>query len=288
MRVDGPSGVRPHYYRRAQRLKEDVLSMSKIGHIVAVVIVILVMAIGLSACGSGGDVIARVGDAAITKGELNHWMNVFIAGDFEEVSHGRAVPAGLVSEPPDDAGCVQKLKAAAVVDTQTVNLTAMCQHLYQGLRLQALKWLVEKRWRLRLATALGLAPTNNEVTRLYAQLKAQLFPTEAQRASYLGARNMHLADFLYIVKLDLMDRKILAKAKAGVEQAVAEFKQAAAKSTAETDCSDGYVVEDCKQFKAPGATYPVAPSILLEQVAALTGTPCRNHQACGSIPRVGG
>lgn len=263
--------------------------MSRVERFVVVVIVVLALVIGLSACGGGasGGVIARVGGAAITSGELDHWMNVLIAGDFQEVSHGRTVPAGLVSEPPDYVRCVQRLKAAAVVSTRTVDLASMCRSLYQGLKLQALRWLVEKHWRLRLAAALGLVPTSGEVMRLYARLKAELFPTEARRVSYLAGKNMRVADFLLIVKLDLVEQKILAKANTGGAQALAEFKREASKATAETDCSAGYVVEDCRQFKAPGAQYVVAPSVLLEQVAALTGTPCVSHEACGAIPRVG-
>src|SRR5690242_17751751 len=70
------------------------------------------VAVGLTACGGGGggasgasgDVVARVGGAAITRAAVSHWMATLAGGDYYELSGRRPVPTGLVSDPPDYAG----------------------------------------------------------------------------------------------------------------------------------------------------------------------------------------
>ena len=68
------------------------------------------LAVGLTACGGGsgssGDVVARVGETAITRAAVSHWMGTLAGGDYYVMSSQHTVPAGLVSDPPDYAGCV--------------------------------------------------------------------------------------------------------------------------------------------------------------------------------------
>lgn len=250
------------------------------------------VALSLAGCGGGttSDVVVRVGGSAITKPELSHWMTMEAGGDFYELSGGHTVPAGLVSDPPDYAGCVARLQASASSSSPkrqatpvSGQLLSKCRQLYQQLKLQALEFLVYTRWAIGAFGDLGISVSDQEVTKLFNHVKAEQFPRDAQR--YLGSRRRSLSDELLLLKMDVLSRKAYEKLTGGSKQAnpkmLAKFAEAEREWTAKTDCQPGYVVKHCRQYTGP-PTSSSAPSgaVLLEQVAVLTGRPCINRPAC--------
>lgn len=253
--------------------------------------------VGITACGGAsstpvsGDVIARVGDMTITKADLNHWMATLAGGDFNEVSHNHKVPAGLVSDPANYPACLASLQAAAAkapkqpskaskspVDTPA-RLLKICHQLYVAIRLQTLNYLITADWTIGAYAEGGIKASNQEVLRFFNEIKKQQFPSQAAFQEYLELNNRTLADELFVVHLDLLSSKLTSSN--GGKALLAKLTEAGRRWTAKTDCSPGNVVQHCKQFthEPPPTTPP--PSILMEQVATVTGIPCVNVQACG-------
>lgn len=259
---------------------------------VAVSIVLL----GMSACGVGhgdppGEVVAKIGGTAVTRPELNHWMSTLAGGDFYEVGRRHAVPARLASEPPDYAACVASLQAAAAnthrgqgsatsppLAVNATQLLQKCHELYVALRLQATAYVVEGQWLTAVAAAVGVRASEAEVQSLLREIKAREYPRPGEFQRYLASSRRSLADELFVVKLDVLERRLGQQMSTHAKQI--KLLEAGHKVTAETDCRPGYVVPHCRQFKT-SKTSGRSPVVLLEQVATITGIACVNLQACG-------
>jgi hypothetical protein len=227
-----------------------------------------------------GHVIARVGRVAITKPELDHWMATLAGGDFYGFS-GRAVPARLVSEPPDYAACVASLRRAAAkaqsggVGTEgaasqgPMRLLEKCHELYVALRLQATAYLVEGRWTIAVAAALGVRASEAEVESKLRQIKAREYPGPGEFQRYLASSRRSLSDERFVVKLNVLELRLGKQLSTHAKQL--ELLEAGHRVTSETDCRTGYVVSHCSQFKSP-KPLPRSAAVLLEQVGTLAGT----------------
>jgi hypothetical protein len=265
---------------------------------VLVALALLLGMLGVSACGGGRDaasgaVVARVAGAPITKPQLSHWMSTLAGGDFYEIGRHHAVPARLVSEPPDYAACVTSLQAAAAgarngqtimvptAPTETAaHLMGKCRELYVALRLQAIAYLIEARWIIKVAAEVGIRASGAEVTLKLRKIKAAEYPGHGQFQRYLAESRRSLADELLVVKLDVLEQRLGQHLSAHGRNAAIRLAEAGRKVSAEIDCRPGYVVPHCRQFKVARTTTR-SPVVLLEQVATITGIPCVNRQACG-------
>ena len=265
--------------------------MYKTNRYVSALGAVAVAVVSLTACGGGGasssDVVAQVGETSITKADLNHWMSTLAGGDFNEVSAKHTVPAGLVSEPPNYAACVARLEAVAAnaatgrPKPAAAQLLSKCRQLYQALRLQALSYLVRAHWLIGLEGEVGVKATDEEVMQLFKEARAREFPKKGEFQQFLANTRRSLADEMFVTKLNLLSQKFQQKLTTGGKQMIARFTEAGRKWTAKTNCRAGYVVQHCRQFtkEPPPSTPP--PSILMEQVAVITGRPCVNSPACG-------
>jgi foldase protein PrsA len=244
---------------------------------------------GIPGGGTSSEVVVQAGGSSITKAEINHWMSTLVGGDFYELAHKHTVPAGLVSEPPNYAACVARLEAVVRSSYKgpskptAAQLLSKCRQLHQGLKQQALNYLVQAQWLIDLAGEQGIQATNGEVMKLFNEVKARQFPKKGEFQQYLASNRRSLADELFVMKLDVLQRKIKQKVDTGGERMLALFTEAGQRVTAKTSCHAGYVVQHCKQYTGQPASPPSLPSpaVLLEQVAVLTGIPCINHPACG-------
>ncbi len=256
--------------------------------LISAFVVLSVAVVGLGACGSGvsGGVVVQVGDSSITKAELNHWMSTLAGGDFYDLSGRHTVPAGLVSEPPNYAACVARLEASAVSPTKRRSkptagqLLSKCRQLYQALKQQALNYLVQSQWIIRLYGEEGVKATDGEVMQLFKRTKAEQFPKEGELQQYLARTRRSLADELFVIKLNLLSQKVQQKLSAGGKQVLAKFTEAGQRWTAKTDCRAGYVVKHCRQYVGESTSSTPSPAVLMEQVAVITGRPCINRLAC--------
>jgi hypothetical protein len=238
--------------------------------------------------GGSGTVVARVGHRSITRGTLSHWMAILADGDFQE-HVGRAAPKGLVSDPPSYPTCVSAVEALGPPKAPTGGATRVraqlehgCQMLYQGLKEQALSYLIEGLWSSEEAAELGITVTNGEVRRRYtaAQTGSERSSTQATRTTATGDRGLSHSDELYLLKRSLLatrlnemrERTLQKQMKAASGEAlqralVERYAESVKKWPARTRCSADYMVAQCAHYEAPAKAVP-SPAVLLEQIAA--------------------
>jgi hypothetical protein len=253
-----------------------------------------VVALGLAACGGSGssDTVAQVGGSSITRATVSSWMSTLGGGDYYELSGQQTLPAGLVSDPPNYARCVSTLETAIAASAQRgfklpvaltpADLLRKCRELNQALRTQATTYLVQAQWEASVDRDEGIIASDQEVQQLFKKVKAEQYPTAADLRHYLASTRSNLADFLFILRLDVLQQKTTRRLGAEGQRVLAAFTEAGKRWTAKTTCSTGYVVEHCKQFRG-GPIYAdtLSPAILMEQVAALVTGRCVNQAACG-------
>lgn len=120
---------------------------------------------------------------------------------------------------------------------------------------QALGFLITSEWVLGEASARHISVSEAEVKQRYTQLVHQSFPKAGSLKKYLAKSGETEADLLARIKVELLASKIGAKVTAGKSSAQhAALLSSFEKSfhthwKAYTDCKQGYVMEDCKQYK---------------------------------------
>lgn len=261
--------------------------MSRSSFLSFAVVIVVCASVTMTACGGGtSEEVARVGDTAITRAAVSHWMNTLIGGDYYQVSRKRTVPTGLVSDPPNYRGCVARLESIAASSPSRrpkptgLQLLTKCRELYQAMKKQAISYLVTAQWAIALDREQGITASDQEIRQLLKEVKAREYPKKGQFEQYLAATRATLSDELFVVKLDVLTQKLLNKVGAGGQKVNAAFTKEGEKWTAKTTCRPGYVVEHCRQYKGEPTPAPTSPSILLEQVAELVTGQCANLPAC--------
>ena len=225
----------------------------------------------------------EVDGSPITRATLSHWMAVIVGGDnLEHV--GRPAPRGLVSDPPDYRACKAAIESigppkeavAARLDAKHVRL--QCRQLYEGVKEQAVSFLIQTMWTAREARRLGVEVSSSEVEQSLAKTKAEYKTGKSFRA-FLASNGRTLADERFLLRrnlqvqrLEAQRRRVLSKTikdKAALARAlVADYVKATKMRTAHTECSPGYVVQECSGYsRLPSVEMP-SPAVLVEQIAA--------------------
>jgi hypothetical protein len=242
----------------------------------------------VAGCGgsAGSPVVGEVAGSPITRGELSHWMGELAGGEFWEMSHGHTVPAGLVSDPPDYGGCVARLEAVSTPPAgsskpTSAELLTKCRELYQDLKEQAMELLVDYHWTIGVLAEQGVHVTGTEVDQELARLSSETFSEGARLSGFLAARRRTVSDVRFLLMLDLLQRKALAKIQTGGKAEVTKLTEAEQRWTTKTSCQAGYVVTHCKQRSSVPSRSAPPSNVVLEQLAVVTGVPCSNRPACG-------
>ena len=243
------------------------------------VALVLLSVLVFTSCGddksvSSANTVAVVGDAVITKANLNHWMKTIVGGDFFERIKRRA-PLGLVAEPQDYAACVSASETLVAESKQgtpftQADLRTKCTQLYQGVKQQAVIFLISAQWRINEGAENGMRLSDAEVSRYAREANTRDFPKSGELAKYLADRRWVPSDQLYQFKRNLLTTKLKdkidAQDNAKAQSSFIDFiKNNVKKRTAETNCRPGYITFQCRQFKAPGEQ-PLAPLIVLEEL----------------------
>ena len=250
----------------------------KARHPIATLVVVALCALGGAGCGGDagipGNAVAMVGETAITRASLDHWMSALFGGDYFE-KLGRVAPRGLVSAPPKYSSCLAALRTMTATPAGSASseapLESKCQQLYQGVKQQAMTFLIVYQWAVGQAAEAGVKVTKAEVEREFKRVQAEHFPKEGELQQFLANHESTLSDELALMTRDVASTKLLTKLrKEGGEQALLRFLRKATKAwTAKTSCRPGYVVEMCKQYKANDQPTGPSPSILIEEIASL-------------------
>jgi hypothetical protein len=222
----------------------------------------------LLGCGSGRDATAvRVGDTAITSGEVDHWISVLKGRGSNGHEPG---PPGPV--PPHYAACIAYARTHPVPSSSSTPALpkqprAYCEFEYRRYRLKALYLLISHRWVSEQASELGIHLNKPELTReLSAYRKALGLTSPAAYKRYLGFIRADTADLLLSLETEQLVRAVEAKVTAAAkttaqrEAALTRFGKAfKARWLPRTDCRSGYVVPLCRQYPSDKRPTPFVP-----------------------------
>ena len=191
-------------------------SVTRIRSIVVLGAVLLIGA-GLGACGAiPGDALVRVDGSPITTTTFDHWMKI--------------------AKAPSRPGA-----------------------RYQAAKTEVLGFLITADWLIGESSALGIKLSDAEVKRQLVKEKLAAFPEPAKFEAYLRSSGETVSDLLLNIKVHMLEQRLeqrvlRGKSEAAKQKAFAAFVKAFRdRWTARTECRAGYVVEDCKQYKAPKA-----------------------------------
>jgi hypothetical protein len=214
--------------------------------------------LGLSACGGiTADAVVEVNAAPITRTAFDHWMRVAATPSSTD-TNGKAI----VPEPPDYATCIANLAASTSKlekgkkAPDKSELKASCQQRYKALENSVLDYLISADWVIGEGASLGIKLTDAEVKREFVKETVAAFPQAAKFKAYLRSSGESVSDVLLSVKLRLLGQRIeqrlidpkpVKQRQAAFTAFVARFRK---KWIAKTDCRPGYIVEDCRQYKA--------------------------------------
>lgn len=233
------------------------------------------VALLLAGCGSG-DSLTRIegSSATITKPMLDHWMRAVVATDFRS-NIGTKAPAGLASEPANYSECAEAAKKviprtfAGKLKLTNGEISQKCHELHRAVRNQAMSYLLSAEWTMLEAKELGVPLSNAELHKEFLRYRNQDYKTEADFQQYMKERRLALSDVLYQLKRNVLVTRILPKFQVRVKKA-GGGEQVYAKLAleryhaliAKTSCKSGYVMEDCKEYRAPATPLPSPDSIL--------------------------
>ena len=255
-------------------------------------ILLLCLALALSACGGGGSSSGgssaslthiKGSSATITKPMLNHWMGALVGEDFH-ASVGSRAPGGLVAEPADYGACLEAAKTvvprspSGKLKLSDAQIEAKCRELHEALKAQAIAFLLSVQWTVQEGEEQGLHISEAELHQYYKRYQKEVLGgSEASARKYLAERHWSVADLLYMLKRSMLVSRILPKFEAKVKRAGGGEKTYARLALArydgliaKTSCEPGYVVLGCKEYRQP-AYAPPSAAVILEGLAGGAG-----------------
>jgi len=230
-------------------------------------LILLATAVCVSGCGSErSSVAAKVGQTAIKKTTVEHWMDLIDAG----ATTGPGQQEPKAPRPPSFSACIGYHKR---YDTKhgasAARLKQQCEYEYEKLKLKALYKLICAAWAEEDAARLNITVKPSELALRLASLKRELGGDAAFR-QLLTSRRASVADILLGDKEALLLEKIQQRLEHSNEsrhlskaQRQAVLKDYGATQVrlwrARTDCQRGYVVPLCKQFHASKVPFGIVP-----------------------------
>jgi hypothetical protein len=240
----------------------------------------------LAGCGATSDSITHIEGSSqrFSKPMLDHWMRAVVANDFR-TSIGTKAPRGLVSEPADYAECAEAAKKV-VPRTYTgklkltdAEISRKCHELYRAIKAQAMGYVLSVQWVILQARQQGLHLSAAELHREFLRFRKEAFGSPARYLKYLHERGMVLSDTLYQLRRNVFVTWLLPKFKERVKRAGGGLKTYARLAfaryhglIAKTSCKAGYVMEDCKEYRAPATPAPSPDAIIEGFVGAIRKT----------------
>ncbi len=247
------------------------------GRTAPLVLVLLLLALTLSSCG-GSDSLTHIQGSSetITKPMLDHWMRSLVGEDFRQAI-GTKGPVGLVSEPANYTECAEA--AAKVIPRDYTGrlklngaqILGKCHQLHEAVKAQALAFLLSVQWSTQEAKEQGLTVTDAEIRKHFQNVTLKsTYGSTARERQYLAERHMVHADLLYMLKRNILVKRMTPKFEARVQAAgggqrtyVHLALERYHALIARTSCKPGYVVLGCKEYREP-AVEPPAPALILE------------------------
>ncbi len=179
-----------------------------------------VIAVGISACGSGvpGNAVADVAGNPITTQAFNHWMYVAAKS---QAAQSPGSPVIVPNDPPNFNNCVAEVRQQipSLAKTATKTLRSDCGQLFTSLSAQVMDFLIKAYWYQADAAKMHISVSDAEVQKALSTAKSQQFPTAAGFQTFLTQTGQTLPDIVYRFRINAVVEKLVAKHHATVTQA---------------------------------------------------------------------
>ena len=230
-----------------------------------IVLALVVLALGISACGDATRqiTVARVGSDAITLSNLERWTAIEAALAYA-VEPTDPPPSGVVPDPPEYVKCIAYLRTVTKPERgqpkpTALQLKRLCAEKRERLRRHILDILLIHDWLKGEAAERGVKLTNAEIETVLHRIA----PTSAALHRYLSITGERLADERLIIERDLFDTKLqqlmeTQMKREGLMLASRDQRNRALvkvataftnKWAARTYCHAGYLVSECRQYR---------------------------------------
>ncbi len=171
-----------------------------------------VLAVGLSACGSGvsGDSVASVAGNPITTRAFDHWLFVAAKGN---ASQSPGAPVIVPNDPPEFKNCITQVRKQipSLAKTSDKQLKSDCSQLFTSLGSQVMDFLIRAYWYQAEAAKRHLTVSDTQVQQAFQSAKKAQFPTEAGFTSFLAQSGQTMQDILFRVRINQLLKKLLAQ-----------------------------------------------------------------------------
>ncbi|HEX3452130.1 MAG TPA: hypothetical protein VHS26_02430 [Solirubrobacteraceae bacterium] len=128
--------------------------------------------------------------------------------------------------------------------------SAASNQRYKMLETEVLGYLITADWLIGESASLSVKLSDAEVKHQLVREKLAEFPRAAQFEAYLHESRETVSDLLLNVKLHMLEQKLRTREKNGFTAFVKRLEK---RWTARTECRAGYVVPDCREYRAPKA-----------------------------------
>jgi foldase protein PrsA len=172
-----------------------------------------VLAIGLSACGSGGlpgNSVAVMSGNPITMATYDHWMYVAAKG---QASQDPSAPVIVPTDPPAFTNCIAQVRKQipSLAKTPDATVKSDCGQLFTSLSSQVMDFLIKAYWYQAEAHKLHVAVTDAQVQKAFQTAEKQEFPTAAEFQAFLKQTGQTQADILYRVRVNQIFMKLSSR-----------------------------------------------------------------------------
>jgi hypothetical protein len=243
------------------------------------------VAVTLTSCGRGSSTrvipastVVQVGKYSITKSQLGQWMTEELGEDFYTVASHQA-PGRLVSEPADYRACVAQLRAIGPIpglgrrqrQPSVSDLRKKCEELHEGIKTQALNYLVSSYWDIGFYALHGIKVGETELQQASRRRLAERYPKDGELQSLLQRERRTLPEEIFLMEMDLLQQRLLARLQREGPKLSAQLLKVPVVIAESASCQPGYVVQHCTGYRAlgPGAASSLGPppAILLQEIA---------------------
>ncbi len=156
-----------------------------------------------------GSVVARVGNAVITKSALDGRMAI--------VAQGESPPENIIPVPPDFTACISRLaeydrkSGNSAAATATAQLKKTCAALYEKLLKNSLEPLISGYWVIGGAAEDGLVVSDQSTKQLFSRAAQKQFRSAAKFRSFLAATGQNVPNLLFDEKVEILAGAIREK-----------------------------------------------------------------------------
>jgi hypothetical protein len=219
-------------------------------------VVVVLAGAGVAGCGGGTDGVVQFGGWALSARSLAHWVAIEAVLS-REVYPLQKPPAGVIPDPPRFRVCIAfEREATPRIPGKPVltpaQLLQACRARYAQVREHIQQLLIGYQWMKAETSEHGIHISEAQVTEAYHRTEhGAPFHSPAEFDRYLSSAGLSTADERTLIRFNLeastLQEKILHQQ--GIPGVRRFYQQYPKERAAQTSCSPGYIIPECKQYK---------------------------------------